>query len=175
MATPSLATQGGLEFPVGYPGQISHLPGGVQEIETRTNENATPIEVGGGVCRGAAPAAGASPGFTGNIKPPVSGGVVIGFSLRALSEMNTAVSAGTVNYPQYSEVPVMREGLMWATAAENAAEGEACIIVVATPATVGSATTGGAANGTTRLAAPAVWRQAVVAGQVGLISVKNTL
>ncbi len=171
MATPSLATVGGLEFPVGYPGQIAQLQGGLQEIETRTNENATAIEVGGGVCRGVDTV----PGKNGNIKPPVSGGVVVGFSVRALSEMNTAVAAGTVNYPQYSDVPVMREGLMWVTAAENAAEGEACIIVVATPATVGSATTGGAANGTTRLAAPAVWRQAITAGSVGLISVKNTL
>lgn len=171
MATPSLATVGGQEFPVGYPGQLAFLPGGQPEIETRMNENATAIDFGAGVCRGTAVA----PGTIGNTRPAFNPGVVIGFAVRALSEANTAVSAGTVNYPQYSPVPILKDGLMWVTAAaEGATEGDAAVIVVATPSTVGSAT-GGAANGTTRLATSAVWQQTVAGGAVGLIRVKSNV
>lgn len=167
MATPTLATVGGLEFAVGYAGQISHLPGGLQEIETRTNENAVAIAFGAPACRGAVVA----PGVNGNVQPAYAGGVVLGFAVRALSEANTAVAAGTVNYPQFADVPIMREGLMWVVAAETAVEGDAAVAVVATPTTVGS-TTGGAV-GAGRLATGAVWRQSVAAGAIGLISIKN--
>lgn len=168
MATPTLATVGGQEFSAGYAGQLAYLPGGAPDIESRVNEGATAIDYGAPVCRGVATV----PGTTGNGKITTASGIVIGFAIRALSEANTTVSAGTVNIPQYSEVGVLKDGLMWVVAAENATEGDGAIALSGTPATVGSVT-GGAANGTTRLVTGAVWQQTVTAGNVGLIRVKN--
>ncbi len=168
MATPTLATVGGQEFSVGYPGQIAYLPGGQPEIETVQNENATAIEPGAAVCRGTA----AVPGGQNQGRPAFNPGVVIGFAVRS-EEAANAASDGTFNFPRYSEVPLLKDGYMWATAAaEGAVEGDGVVIVVATPTTLGS-TTGGAANGTTRLATSAVWHQTVAGAAVGLIRVKN--
>lgn len=168
MATPSLATVGGQEYPVGYAGGIALIGGSPPEIEACTNENATAVDFGAAVCRGTA----VVPGGVRAGRPAFNPGVVIGFAKRSLSEANTVVSAGTINYPQYTTFDLVRDGYMWVVAAENATEGDAAVIVVATPATVGSAT-GGAANGTTRLASGAVWQQTVTAAAIGLIRIKN--
>lgn len=166
MAIPSLATVGGQQFPVGYPGQLAMI-GATPVIETRINEGATALDFGGAAVQGVAVA----PGNPGNCKLPVSGGVVVGLIVRALSEANTAVSAGTVNYPQYHDVPILTDGYIFCTAAEAVTEGDAAVCVVATPATMGGAT-GGAANGTTRLAVPgAIWKQTVASGAVGVVRI----
>lgn len=169
MATPSLATVGGMEFPVGYAGQLAKLPGGgAPLIESRVNENATAIDFGAAVCRGTV----TTPGTIGATRPIFNPGVVLGFAVRSLEAANTTVSAGTINYPQKSEVPILREGFMWALAGENATEGDAVVAVVASPSDLGSGT-GGAANGTTRLATSATWQQTVTSGNIGLIKVSN--
>lgn len=167
MATPTLATVGGQLFATGYPGQLAST---VDEpvIETRINENATAIDFGAPVCIGAA----TTPGNIGNCRPSITGAVVMGLAVRALSEANTAVSAGTVNYPQFQAVPVLNDGYMWVTAAENVTEGDAGVAVVAGNGVGGA--TGGAANGTTRLTIPgSIWKQTVVSGSVGLIHIKT--
>jgi hypothetical protein len=167
MAIPTLATVGGQLFATGYPGQLAATADN-PIIESRVNENATAINFGDAVVQGVA----TTPGNIGNVKPPVSGGVVIGLAVRALSEANTAVPAGTVNYPQFQAVPVLNDGYMWVTASENVTEGDAGVCVVAS-AGIGGAT-GGAANGTTRLAIPgSIWKQTVVSGSVGLIHIKT--
>ncbi len=166
MATPTLATVGGQQFSAGYAGQIANNSNEA-DIESRNNENATAVELGAPVCRGVAVA----PGTPGNCKPVAASGVVIGFAVRADSEAN-ADSTGTTNFPQNTMVGVLRLGWMWAIAAENATEGDAAIALSATPTTVGSAT-GGAANGTTRLATSATWMQTVTTGNPGLIRVNN--
>jgi hypothetical protein len=171
MATPSLATVGGLEFPIAYPGQLVTLPGGGgPDIDTMTNENVTAVDFGAAVSRGVS----AAPGVNQNCKPVAGTTVVAGFAVRALSEANTTVSAGTVNYPQYSEVPVLKNGVIAVVAAEAAVAGDAAVIVAATPTTVGTAGAGGsAANGTTRLACGATWLTTTGVGVLGLIRVSN--
>lgn len=168
MATPTLGTVGGAEFSVGYAGQLALLPAGDPKIETRTNENATAVDFGAAVCRGVA----TTPGINGNTRPIFNPGVVLGFAVRALSEANTTVAAGTVNYPQFGEVPILRDGYMWGLCGENATEGDAVVAVVADPTRLGSGT-GGAANATTRLATSATWQQTVTVGNIGLIKVLN--
>lgn len=170
MATPTLATVGGLEFALAYPGQIVLL-GSDPDIIHVTNENATAIDFGAPVARGVGEGAGHQNG-----KPVAGSTVVMGYAVRALSEANTAVAAGTINYPQYSEVPVMKWGYLAVVAAENAVAGDAAVIVAATPTTVGTAGAGGsAANGTTRLAGGATWQTTTAAGALGIIRVDNSL
>ncbi len=168
MAIPTLATVGSSEFSVGYPGQLAMLPAGQPQIETRVNESATALAPGCAVARGVAVA----PGTIGNCKPIASGAVVIGLAVRSLADANTTVSAGTIEYARYSAVPILKDGYMWAVAAEAITEGDTGIAVVATPTTIGGST-GGAADGTTRLTIPnSVWQQTVSSGAVGLIKIK---
>ena len=170
MATPTLTTVGSFEMAVGYPGQLALLPGGDPIIETRVNSGATAIDFGAAVCRGTA----TTPGVIGAGIVAASGKIVIGFAVRALSEANTTTSVGTVNYPQYSEVPVLKLGYMWVLAAETVTEGDVVVAVVATPTSLGSATTG-AADGTTRLTSSAVWQTSATVGVVGLIRVQSNI
>lgn len=167
MATPTLATVGGSLFGLGYQGTLQGNTD-MAEIETRMNENATALDFGDVVCRGVA----TTPGNIGNCRPMFTGLTVIGISVRALSEAN-ATTGSTVNYPQNKEVPILKDGWILAIAAENVTEGDDCIGVVASLGQVGG-TTGGAANGTTRLAFPASakWQQTVTTGNVGLIHIK---
>lgn len=168
MATPTLATVGGLSYSVGYQGEIANDPLNA-DIESRTNENATAIDYGAAVCRGVA----ATPGVNGNCRPIFNPGVVVGFAVRQLSEANALVAGSpTINIPQNSQVGVLKDGWMWGLCGENATEGDAVVAVVADPTRLGS-NTGGAANATTRLATGAVWMQTVTVGNVGLIRVKN--
>ena len=154
----------GALFDVGFPGQLA-TQFGACDTESRVNENATALDEGDVACRGVA----VSPGTIGNCKPMVSGGVVIGITVRERSRQAADV-AGTFNFPQYSTVRLLKIGWIWATAAEAVTEGDACIGVVATKGAVGGAT-GGAVNGTTRLAFPAGWQweQTVASAAVGLI------
>jgi len=166
MAIPTLATVGGQLLPVGYPGQLAAI-GDDPNVESCINENATAIGFGDAVCLGTTAAL---PGTNGSVRPPVSGGVVKGIALRALSEANTAVTAGTINYPQYHDVPVINKGYVYCLASENVTDGDAAICVVAS-AGIGGAT-GGAANGTTRLTIPgAIWKTTTASGAVGLVHI----
>lgn len=166
MPTASLNSIGGPLFPVGIQGELAG-PAESYDIEPRVNENATALDVGDVACRGAATV----PGQIGNCKPMASGAVVLGITVRERSRV--ADSNGNVLFAQYSTVRILKDGWIWVVAAENVTEGDSCIGVVADPASVGG-TTGGAANGTTRLAFPAgaVWEQTVTTGNVGLVHIK---
>jgi hypothetical protein len=160
-----LDTVGGSVFSTGLAGQCIGEP---LDVETRVNEGATGIDFGGVVCRGTA----VTPGTPGKCKVMASGAVVIGLARRARSEAN-ADSSGVVTYGQYKEVPVVKDAWIWVKATENVTEGDDLIGVVADLTGAGG-TTGGAANGTTRLAFPASakWQQTVTTGNYGLVHVK---
>lgn len=166
-----LDTVGGTTFVSGFQGQLTG-PVELAKIETRINENATGIDIGVPVCRGAAQTVLGAPG---NCKPMVSGGKLIGLSSRALSEMN-ASTGSTVLYVQFKDVPILKDGDIRVLAVENVTEGDDVIGVVASPTGCGG-TTGGAADGTTRLAFLAAqgqcqWQETVASGQVGLVRIK---
>lgn len=167
MATPTLATVGGTQFSPYYQGAILSDDA---EVEDRINENATAIDFGAPVCRGTA----TTPGVIGNCRPAFSGGVVIGLAARQASEANTATVAGVtpvVNYAQNKTVPVLQDGYIACLAAENVTEGTTCIAIVSGNG-LGS-TTGGAADGTTRLAMTfATWAETVTSGNVGRVHIK---
>lgn len=163
-----LDTVGGTTFITGFQGQILGQRN-LARVETRINENATPIDFGAPVCRGAAVVPGGPPG---NCKPPASGAKFIGVSERLLSEANAA-SGSTVNYQQFREVSILKGGWMWVKAVEAVTEGDDIIAVVASPSGLGG-TTGGAGDTTTRLALQGgngQWQQTVASGSVGLISI----
>ena len=162
-----LDTVGGTTFVTGFQGQLTGLDA-PPRIETRVNENATSIDLGAPVCRGVA----VGPGSVGNCKPAASAAIFIGISARALSELQ-ADSTGAVKYAQFKDVPVLKVGEIWALAVENVTEGDDIIAVVATQTGLGG-TTGGAADGTTRLALAkgnGVWQQTVASGSVGLVRI----
>ncbi len=164
MPTTDLNTIGGPLFDVGLKGDLAG-PVGSYDTESRINENATALDFGDVACAGVAVA----PGIIGNCKPMVSGGVVLGITIRERSRQAVDV-AGTFNFPQYSTVRILKVGWIWAQAAEGVTAEDACIGLVASPGAVAGATVG-AANGTTRLAFPAgyLWKQTVTVGNVGLI------
>jgi hypothetical protein len=154
MPIPSLASVGGLEFDSGYAGQIADA--GPVIIETRINESATAIDFGVAVTRGAAVTSG-----VGKVKPLVSSGQVpVGISVKyAADKVATTDGNNTVNYPQYDDVPVMKEGTIWALPFEDVVEGDGVVAIPAQNGKLGG-TTAGAANGTTRMAVDgAVWLQ----------------
>jgi hypothetical protein len=169
MSKPDISSVGGLNFGVGFPGQIADASS-PRTVETRINEAAAAVDFGVAVTRGVA----TTPGVTGNCKPMTTNGQVpIGIALREAST-KTATTDGnnTINYPRYSEVPVLKAGRVFVTAAENATEGDA-VVVLAADGTLGSAT-GGAANGGSRMAFDgAVWETTVTAGNVGLVRLVN--
>lgn len=164
-----LDTVGGTTFITGFQGQLHGLKQD-QDIETRINENATPIDLGGPVCRGVAVVPGGPPG---NCKPAATGTKFIGIAARLLSEANATDSTGVVNYARYKEVPVLKKGRIWVKAVEAVTEGDDIIAVVAAQSGLGG-TTGGAADTTTRLAlqgGSGQWQQTVGSGAVGLVSI----
>ena len=166
MALPTLSTYGGVVLSPGYPGQTE------RDIETDSliNENATVIDFGVAVTRGAAVA----PGQPGNCKPlATNGDVPIGISKSIATQTASTDGNNTVNYPRYQAVPVMKQGIIWATPFENVVAGDG---VVALPAQTGKlgGTTAGAANGTSRMAfSGAVWLETATAGNPARIRIGN--
>lgn len=162
--TTDLQSVGGAQLEVGLKGDLYGPVTSGYDIESRVNDNATALDFGDVACQSAA----GTPTTMATCKPMASGATVIGITVRERSRV--ADSSGNVLYVQYSTVRILKIGWIWAQAAENVTAETACIGVVASPGAVGS-TTGGAADGTTRLAFPTgcLWKQTVVSGAVGLI------
>jgi hypothetical protein len=150
----------------GYAGQTE------RDIETDSliNENASAIDFGVAVTRGAA----VSPGQTGLCKPlATNGDIPIGITKRITTQTASTDGNNTVNYPQRQAVPVMKQGIIWAVPFENVVSGDG---VIALPAQNGklSGTTAGAANGTSRMAfSGAVWLETALAGVPARIRIGN--
>lgn len=167
MSTATLTTVGGQTFAVGYAGQLASNVTDAR-IESVLNENATAVDFGDAVCRGTV----AAPGALNKGRPTFSSGVVLGLAVRQDSEANTSTAPGVtpvVNYPQNKMVPVLKEGDMWALAAETAAEGDDVLAIVGSSG-LGSVQTG--ATSATRLAVPGCkWKNSVTVGVIGRVTI----
>jgi hypothetical protein len=160
-----LSTYGGRLRDVGYAGELVDQNPVISE--SKLNEGATAIDFGVAVARGAA---------DNTCKAPaVDGDAIIGLSMRHAIKASPGygqMNAGVINYSQYDEVPVLREGYMFAVAFENATRGDGVISVTAQNGKLGS-TTGGAV-GAGRVAVPgATWETTVAAGAIGIVKINN--
>lgn len=166
MTKPTLTTYGGDLHDKGYAGQVADF--NPTTIERKTNSAAVAIDFGRFVARSSA---------DDTCKAPtLDADKIIGVSVR--HPVMVADASGNVVYVQYYSLPIMREGYIWAIAAENAVRGDTAISITAGNGTVGS-TTGGAA-GTGRIAMDgtagnikAVWEHTTAAGEVGLLRVQG--
>jgi hypothetical protein len=167
MTKPTLTTYGGDLADKGFPGQVADL--NPATIESKTNSATGVIAFGQFVVRSSA---------DDTCKAvAIDADKVIGVAVRhAIRPVYDA--SGNVGYQQYDSVPIMREGYVFALAAENAVRGDTAISITAGFGTIGS-TTGGAA-GTGRILMDgsagnieAVWETTTTAGQIGLLRVQG--
>lgn len=167
MGTPSLATVGGVTLSPGYAGQKASS--GPEVVESRLNEAAATIDFGVAVTAGVAVAAGKTPNCK---KLDTNGQVPIGISLRAPSNL-IADSSNVVNYARYEAVPVLKMGDIFAIAAENVTAEDAVVVLPASANNLGG-TTGGAANGTSRMAfSGAKWLTTTASGALGRVRIST--
>lgn len=99
------------------------------EIISRNIEDAAGVGFGKVVLRGAAD--------LGIIKPAAGASAYVGITVR-----NPAVDGGGDLYPQYSPVSVLRRGVIWVTAGEAVAAGDAALYNDTTGAIVKTAGAG---------------------------------
>lgn len=116
MSAVDLSTYGGALLEVGYAGQVVDLNEAI--LVSRTNENATAIDFGKVVARGAAD----------NTCKPIAAASddILGFAVRHPVMVSNTLPGATpsVNYAQYASVPVMELGRMYATAGMNVTAGK---------------------------------------------------
>jgi len=147
---------------LGFAGQVADLS--IASIESRINESATAIDFGVAVARGV----GAALGKAGNCKPVADGEQVLGITVKNPLEMVAALADGTINYPRYQAVPVMKIGRVNVIALEDVREGDAVLAIVASGGALASPAGGVAGSG--RILVPnAVWETTTSAGQLGRI------
>lgn len=162
---PTLSTYGSFQREIGYAGQlVDQNPFLSQSLQ---NDQAVAIQFGNAVARSAA---------DNTCKAPAADGdVLIGIALRhAIMPTQGRGDGGTnlVQYAQYAEVPVLRDGIVYAIAFENVVRGDGVISVTAQNGAL-SGTTAGAA-GTGRVAMPGgKWETTTAAGNVGIIRLNN--
>lgn len=162
MSKPDLTSYGGRLRDVGYAGQLVDLNPSV--INSMVNDQAIAIDFGVAVAR--------SSSDTSCKAPTADTDKIIGISARMAIRLASTDGLNTVNYAQKDEVPVLREGFVYATAFENATRGDGAISVTAQNGKIGS-TTGGAA-GVGRVAIPnATWETTTTAGNVGIIRING--
>lgn len=158
----TLSTFGGNSLEVGTPGQVADLSVG-SVIDSKINENATAIDYGCAVARGAS---------DDTIKPFTSYAFeIVGISVASPLRPSSAAAGATpvVTYAQRDIVPVMKSGFMFVTAAENVTRGDNVIAITSGSGTLGG-TTGGVANGTTRKTIKgARWETTTTSGSIGKI------
>ena len=162
MSAPSLATPGGLVRAAGFEGELATLDFDI--TESRKNESATAILFGRAVARGA----------SGGCKPPAgSTDIIIGLSRRApVTAPAFASDNSTVNYPQNTLVPVLKDGFMYCIPTEDVRDGDQVLCSADGLGTL-MGTKGGAASSTRLVVTGAVW-QADVEATTNVISA-NTI
>ena len=160
MSKPDLTTYGGRLRDLGYAGQIVDSQPVV--IESKINDLAVAIDFGVAVARSAA---------DDTCKAPtVDGDKIIGISVR--HAIRVADVSGNVTYAQRDSVPILKDGYIWAIAAETTVRGDTVISKTATNGTLGSLT--GGAVGAGRVAVPgATWETTTTAGQIGKIRIAS--
>lgn len=152
----NLSSYGGLEFDLGYDGQI--LDSSLASVETRINQSATAVEYGRAVVLAASDGC--------EMLASGSGVKICGIAVKNVQHARDAAGNGA-NFPQYDPVDVLKIGPMCATALEAADDGDAVVAVTAQNGRLGSIK-GGAANGTTRILVPnTYWKGAQTAGVKG--------
>jgi hypothetical protein len=161
MAAPSLLTVGTTPL-VGYPGGIAETyPNG---IVSAMNESATALDFGQICARGVAVVA----GKTQNVKPHTTElvGDIVGVTVSSAATI-TAASDGTINYPRYSAVPVMKQGSIWVIPVENVVAGAVAVVIDA----ASGSKLGGGTPGAGRQAIAGVWETTTTtaSGVVGLL------
>ena len=155
MTQPTLTTYGGRLLDIGYAGEVVDQSPAV--IGSFISDLALAIDFGVAVARSAS---------DNTCKAPtVDGDRILGISVR--HAIRPAV-AGVVNYVQFDAVPIMRSGLIYAVAFENATRGDTVISVTAQNGKLGSLT-GGAAGAGRVLVPGATWDTTVTATNIGVI------
>lgn len=160
MSKPDLSSYGGRLRDLGYAGQIVDTNPTVSQA--LINDQALAIDFGVAVARSAA---------DNTCKAPtVDGDKIIGISIR--HAIRPADSSNNVTYAQRDAVPILKDGFIYAMAAENAVRGDGVISKTATNGTLGS-TTGGAV-GAGRVAVPgATWETTTTSGTIGIIRIAS--
>lgn len=99
-------------MPRGYPGQVAN--GEASNRISRTNEDATPIPFGAAVFRGA--------GANGCTATPSAGGF-LGIAIADKTQAPATPGGAVDVFPQYANVPILNEGVIWVTAGEAVTQG----------------------------------------------------
>jgi hypothetical protein len=167
----TLATAGGRQFAAGNPGQIADQE--EAQIATHINQNSAAIDFGVAVARDTTVDAGCKP-WSGDSD------YFLGVSVR--NPHAPAASDGyTVNFAQYSEVPVLKDGVIFVQAAEAVRAGDQVLIITAGGAGNGTAGAFGGSKGgvagSGRVAIPGmngIWIDTVASGGIGRIRIKTT-
>lgn len=155
MSAVDLSSYGGALLDAGYAGQIVDL--NEASIVSRSNENATAIDFGGVVVRGAAD----------RTCKPISniGDKVLGFAVRHPVMASSSLPGATpsVAYAQYDSVPILEIGRIYVTAGANVTAGNAVYSTAAgvlTDASSGNAAIPGA-----------VWDTTTTSGSLGIVRI----
>lgn len=128
MSKPDLSTYGGRLRDLGYAGEI--VDTNPATIESKTNDQATAIDFGVAVARSAADNTCKAPSAVSD--------KIIGISVRHAIRPASAGGNNTVNYAQKDSVPIIRDGYVYAVAAENVTRGDTVVALTASAGTLGS-------------------------------------
>jgi hypothetical protein len=162
MAIPSLATAGTRTFAVGYAGQVADAE--PFQIDSFVNTSATAVDFGRVVVRDT----------TDRSCKVMAADTdqILGISVRNPLAPASTDGNNTVNFPQYASVPVMRDGVVFAVAAENVRRGDQVLAITAGGGTLGGSQGGVAGSGRVDVAG-AIWEDTVASGAVGRIRIKT--
>jgi hypothetical protein len=160
MSEPNLSTYGSYLRAPGYDGML--VDQNPANIESLMNDQAVPIQFGCAVARSAA---------DNTCKAPAADAdVIIGLAARHAIMPTSGPSVGGTNlvqYNQYAEVPVVREGWIYKTPAEAVSKGDQVLSLTAQNGALGGTTSGAAGAG--RIVVPnATWEQSGNAAGVAL-------
>lgn len=160
MAKPDLTTYGGDLRDLGYAGQLTHEVH-MADMDSKTNESATAIDFGIAVARGTT---------SDNTCKVIAADADLPIGLSVRLPNRPADASGNVTYAQRDQVPILKNGWMFAVPFENVGRGAQVLSITAQGGKLGS-TTGGAA-GAGRVVVPgAVWETTTTAGQVGKVRI----
>lgn len=158
MAKPTLNTVGGSLLALGFAGQLTHEIG-FTDIDHAVNVNASAVDFGVAVSRSGVDGCKPFAAITDEI---------LGISVRQSTGVYNA--GGTVNYPQYSSVPVLKQGYMFVEAGENVTVGDYVVALTASAGKLGGGT-GGVPGAGRALVPGGSWETTTAAGQIGKIRI----
>lgn len=160
MSAVDLSTYGGSLLDVGYAGQIVDI--NEATLASRANENASAIDFGKVVVRGAA---------DGTCKPiATTGDSILGFAVRHPIQASATVPGATpsVSYKQYDSVPILEIGRIYVTAGGNVTAGNS-VYVTAADGTLTDASGAGKAQ-----VPGATWDTTTTSGNIGIVRINRS-